>query len=279
MAERFDVAVVGSLHLDIMVKGPRLPMLDETVIGGEWGFKCGGKGGNQAVAAAKARARTAFVGRVGDDDFGKRLLGHLGGAGVDTTRVVTDPLLGSGMSVAIQTAEGSYGAVVVSGANQQILPLQFQGLDTRVLLIQNEIAASTTLIAAKAMKLNGAIVIHNMAPVVPIDQQLLAITDVIVANRVEAEGLTGEKDMEKAARLIAQSGVAAIVTMGENGCWIAEKRRPPLHVPAFEVDVVSTHGAGDAFCGTLAAELSRGKTLEDAAETASEAAAKVVSGN
>jgi ribokinase len=226
----------------------------------------------------RARARTAFVGRVGDDDFGKRLLTHLVSADVDTSRIVTDPIHGSGMSVAIQTAEGAYGAVVVSGANQHILPLQFQGLDARVLLIQNEIAASTTLLAARALKRSGAIVIHNMAPVAAVDQQLLAITDVIVANRVEAEGLTGEKDMEKAARLIAQSGVAAIVTMGENGCWVAEKRRPPLHVPAFEVEVVSTHGAGDAFCGTLAAELSRGKTLEDAAETASEAAAKVVSG-
>lgn len=278
MAERFDVAVAGSLHLDIMVRGPRLPVLDETVMGGDWAFKCGGKGGNQAVAAAKARANTAFVGRVGDDDFGRKLIANLAAAGVDHSRVVIDPIHGSGMSVAIEVADGGYGAVVASGANQHILPLQFQGLDARVLLIQNEIAAATTLHAARALKRAGAIVVHNMAPVAPVDQQLLAITDVIVANRVEAEGLTGEKNMEKAARLIAQQGVAAIVTMGENGCWVAEKRRPPLHVRAFEVEVVSTHGAGDAFCGTLAASLAKGTTLEEATEAATEAAAKHVSG-
>ena len=164
MADHFDVAVVGSLHLDIMTKAPRLPALDETVLGQSWHFKCGGKGGNQAVAAARAGARTAFIGCVGNDDFGSRLLAHLDAAKVDRSRVSIDPKSGSGMSVAMEDTDGNYSAVVVSGANQNIRPAQYEGLSTRVLLIQNEISASATLDAARACKRGKAFVVYNTAP-------------------------------------------------------------------------------------------------------------------
>ena len=115
-----EVAVVGSLHLDIVVAAPRLPARDETLMGSAWHFKCGGKGGNQAVAAARFGSPTGFGGQVGDDDFGRRLTANLAAAGVDIAHVGVDPARGSGMSVAITEAAGEYGAVVVSGANLTI---------------------------------------------------------------------------------------------------------------------------------------------------------------
>src|ERR1700749_2725379 len=114
------VAVLGSLHLDIMVHASDRPKKGETLPGSAWGYKAGGKGGNQAVAAAQFGARASMVGRVGKDDFGKRLLSHLSQGGVDAESVYTDPEAGSGMSVAIIDAEGDYGAVIVSGANLRV---------------------------------------------------------------------------------------------------------------------------------------------------------------
>ena len=113
----FDVIVCGSLHLDIVLHAPRLPVRDETVTGTGWRQVCGGKGGNQAVMAARAGAQTAFIGRVGDDAFGRRLRENLVGAGVDVAEVCVDPQAGSGMSAAILQDDGDYGAVIVSGAN------------------------------------------------------------------------------------------------------------------------------------------------------------------
>ena len=108
------VVVLGSLHLDIMVHATDRPKKGETLPGSAWGYKAGGKGGNQAVAAAQFGAQASMIGRVGNDDFGKRLLSHLRDAGVDAEHVYTDPEAGSGMSVAIIDAEGDYGAVIVS---------------------------------------------------------------------------------------------------------------------------------------------------------------------
>src|SRR6185436_970950 len=114
------VSVVGSLHLDILVEAPRLPLSDETLAGRAWSQKCGGKGGNQAVAAARFGATVAIGGRIGKDAFGKTLLANLQAAGVDVACIGTDAAAGSGMSVAIQDAGGEYGAVIVSGANLAI---------------------------------------------------------------------------------------------------------------------------------------------------------------
>lgn len=278
MVEPCDVAVVGSLHLDIMVKGPRLPALDETVIGSTWSFKCGGKGGNQAVAAAKAGATTVFVGRVGDDDFGKTLLANLGQAGIDRARIIVDDSIGSGMSVAIENADGGYGAVVVSGANRRIEAAQFDGLRAKVLLLQNEVDPAINLQAARALKAGGAYVIHNMAPFLAVDLALLAMTGVVIVNRVEALAMTSEKNTAKAAAIIAGLGCDAIVTAGEGGCHVAKRDGAVAYVPAVAVKVQSTHGAGDVFCGVLAASLASGAGLADATTTASTAAARHVSG-
>jgi len=191
-----DVAVVGSLHLDIMVAAPRLPGRDETLIGQSWHYKCGGKGGNQAVAAARSGARAAFGGQTGQDDFGERLRANLVAAGVDVAHVGVDPARGSGMSVAITEAAGEYGAVVVSGANLSIDPATVASRwaalwDCRVLLLQNEIPEAVSLAAAAAARARGARIVLNAAPARRMSAAFLALVDVLVVNRVEAAHAVG----------------------------------------------------------------------------------------
>src|ERR1700722_14726490 len=173
------VVVLGSLHLDIMVHASDRPKKGETLPGSAWGYKPGGKGGNQAVAAAQFGARASMVGRVGNDDFGKRLLSHLRDAGVDAEHVYADPEAGSGMSVAIIDAEGDYGAVIVSGAN---LRLSNQDLEearrvirnAQVLVLQNEILESINVAAAQLAKDDRIPVILNAAPARPLKPELAA---------------------------------------------------------------------------------------------------------
>jgi ribokinase len=277
MVERFEVAVVGSLHLDIMVKGPHLPRLDETVIGSAWGFKCGGKGGNQAVAAAHAGARTGFVGAIGEDDFGRRLRDNLLQAEIDCSRLVVERNSGSGMSVAIQDAQGGYCAVVVSGANLAIDRNQFQGVAAKVLLLQNEIGPEISAAAAEAFARTGAYVIHNAAPFRPGPRQF---ADLVVVNRIEAAAMAGfdvvsVPDAIRAAGTIA-GAFDAIVTLGSEGCVVATRHGEQRHLAADKVAVVSSHGAGDAYCGTLAAAIAKGADIAAAAREASTAAARRV---
>ena len=171
------VAVLGSLHLDIMVHAPDRPRKGETLPGSAWMYKAGGKGGNQAVAAAQFGAQAFMIGRVGDDDFGKRLLSHLRSAKVDTKHVRTDPDASSGMSVAIIDAEGDYGAVIVSGANLRLSEEDVrEALDViqhaSVLVLQNEILDATNLFAAEFAKAHSARVVLNAAPARPLDPKL-----------------------------------------------------------------------------------------------------------
>src|SRR5580700_1959668 len=190
------VVVLGSLHLDIMVHASDRPKKGETLPGSAWGYKPGGKGGNQAVAAAQFGARASMVGRVGNDDFGKRLLSHLRDAGVDAERVYTDPEAGSGMSVAIIDAEGDYGAVIVSGANLRLSNEDLQEAqevirDAQVLVLQNEVPEAANVAAAKLAKGYGVRVILNAAPARPLRPDLAANVDVLVVNAVEAEMICG----------------------------------------------------------------------------------------
>jgi ribokinase len=154
MSVPFDVIVCGSLHLDVMVYAPSLPRLDETVVGSRWSLGCGGKGGNQAVMAARAGARAAMIGRVGADQFGVRLRGNLAAASVDISAVHDDAAAASGMSAAIVRDDGEYGAVIVSGANLRIEPTAigeaWRALaGASILVLQNEIPEAANIAAAR----------------------------------------------------------------------------------------------------------------------------------
>ena len=277
-----DVAVVGSLHLDIMVAAPRLPGRDETLIGTSWHYKCGGKGGNQAVAAARFGARTAFGGQTGQDDFGQRLRANLVAAGVDIAHVGVDATQGSGMSVAISEAGGEYGAVVVSGANLTIdataVAARWASLwDAKVLLLQNEIPEAVSLAAARAAKAKGARIVLNAAPARKMSADFLALIDVLVVNRVEAAMLSGADDMAKALAALHSTTRDVVLTRGGDGLMLMTRDGKRTDIAALPVTLVSSHGAGDCFCGAMAARLAAGDGIEAACRLATEAAGNFVS--
>jgi ribokinase len=277
-----DVAVVGSLHLDIMVAAPRLPGRDETLIGSAWHYKCGGKGGNQAVAAAHFGARTAFGGQTGQDDFGERLRANLVAAGVDIAHVGIDPAQGSGMSVAISEAGGEYGAVVVSGANLSIdavaiAPAWSSLWEAKVLLLQNEVPEAVSLAAAKAARAKGARIVLNAAPARKMSAEFLSFVDVLVVNRVEAEMLAGTGDMAAALAALHSPTRDVVLTRGGDGLMLMTRDGRRTDIPALAVKLISSHGAGDCFCGALAARLAAGEAIEAACRFATEAAGRFVS--
>lgn len=279
------VLVVGSLHHDIMIEADHLPRVDETSVGRRWYPKFGGKGGNQALAAQAAGAQARMFGAVGKDGFGTFLTAALDAAGVDRRFVAELSETGSGMSVAIVEASGDYAATIVSGANLRIDPagLGEDALwqDVAVLVLQNEIPEATNLAAAQAARARGARVILNAAPARPLPDGLRHAVDVLVVNAVEAEMMGGGRvtdldSAKRAARALHSGSGAVIVTAGGAGLAACDASGGFVRA-ARKVRVVSTHGAGDCFIGTLATALARGDDLPTASDAAAEAAALHVS--
>jgi ribokinase len=287
LSNRPAVTVVGSLHLDIMVEAPDRPRKGETLRGTAWGQKFGGKGGNQAVAAARHGASSRMVGAVGADDFGRRLVENLAAEGVDTSLVQVVAGYGSGMSVAIVDPSGDYGAIIVSGVNLAIGPdfveasrAAFEGAGAVVL--QNEIPDAANAAAARIARRSGSMVVLNAAPARPMPADLSV--DVLVANEIEAEEISGillrdARCAPAAAEALLETVPAAIVTLGGAGLVVAQRGGELVSIPAHPVTLVSTHGAGDAFTGALAARIAAGDGLVEAARYGNAAAALHVSGH
>lgn len=276
-----SVFVCGSLHYDVVVNAPHLPRLDETVTGAAVNYIMGGKGGNQAVASARMGAKTAFAGRVGDDPYGAALLKGLMDAGVETSQVQSESGA-SGMSVAIVEPDGGYGAVIVSAANLNIDPNLIDiPANSNVVLLQNEVPEAVNLVVALKARSMGASVILNAAPARPMGGDLLGAIDILVVNRVEAADLLAAReaalDPLGAARALTTLGPRTVIlTLGGDGL-VLHDGVTAAHHPGHPVEVVSTHGAGDAFLGALAAAHSRGDHLEEAARFGQATAALHVS--
>ncbi|MDM7933501.1 PfkB family carbohydrate kinase [Tabrizicola sp.] len=271
----------GSLHHDVIVGAPALPRVDQTLTGSSVRYAFGGKGGNQAAAAARAGAEVHMAGAVGSDDLAMTLRAALDAAGVRRSGVQTHPGP-SGMSVAISLPDGSYGAVIVSGANLLLRPeaVQFPR-DCALMLLQSEISEVANLTFARRAREAGMAIVLNAAPARPVAPELLALTDLLVVNRGEAADILGRPeqgiDATRAAEDLAAVGPAAvIVTLGAEGLVISHQGRLTIQ-PAQRVKVVSSHGAGDAFIGALAAEWARGASLDAAAAFGQTAAALLVS--
>lgn len=280
------IVVVGSLHYDVMVEAPVRPRKGETVTGQAWYPKFGGKGGNQAVAAAKAGATTRFVGAVGEDDFAELMRATLQLHGIATDHVATIPDCGTGMSVAIIDAEGDYGAVIVSGANLHIDTAQFADAelwrDTSVLILQNEVPEAVNIAAAQEARRNGLRVCMNAAPWRQVSPELLGLLDILVVNAIEAKDMgagpvTDLASAKQAAVSLCAQVPSVIVTAGGDGLAWAERDQGAGAIPALSVPVVSTHGAGDMFIGTLCHALAQGADLETASKRANKAAAMHIS--
>jgi ribokinase len=250
-ARPVTVLVAGSLHLDVVVEAPRLPRLDETLMGSAVAYRAGGKGLNQALAAARMGAATAMAGAVGADAFARDLLAALDAGGVDRRAVEVHPGA-SGMSVALVRPDGDYAAVVVSAANRAYAGATPVPRGTRLLLLQNEVPEAANRALARAARAAGARVILNAAPARPLPEDLAGSLDLLVVNRIEAQDLTGSADPAEAARRLAARGAQVIVTLGAAGL-VAQGPRGAFAQAAPRVAVVSAHGAGDAFVGALAA--------------------------
>ncbi|MEM1401598.1 MAG: PfkB family carbohydrate kinase [Pseudomonadota bacterium] len=270
------IFVLGALHYDILVDVPHLPVRDETVMGGGIGFACGGKGGNQAMAASRHGAEVWFAGMVGEDDFGASMLETLASAGVDVSQVQRTGDAISGTSVAMVEAGGEYGAVVASGANRLIdvdritLP---EGAG--YLVLQNELPEAVNLAVARKA---GAKVVWNAAPWRGFQPEMLGLVDLLIVNRVEAEGLFGRalQSTEETMAVLRESELPidqVVVTRGADGLVFCERGQAPRHVPAITVEPQSSHGAGDSFVGALCAELAGGSPFQEALAYANAAAA------
>lgn len=279
------VVVVGSLHYDIVVESPYRPEKGETVLGYKWFPKFGGKGGNQAVAAAKAGCDVTMVGAVGDDNFADFMLDTLHKNRINTEFIRQKQSVGTGMSVAIMDAEGDYGAVVVSGANLQIDPhiLTDERLwsDVKMLILQNEILEQTNIVAAEQAAQRNIPVCINAAPAKPLSTELSRLIDILIVNAVEARDMCGVEVNDLASALAAADKLAetyqqVIVTAGGDGvAFVNQTERGTI--PAKKVKLISTLGAGDCFVGHLCLSLIQGNALRQAVKFANVKAAEHVS--
>ncbi|MFC3690001.1 ribokinase [Aquipuribacter hungaricus] len=260
-----DVTVVGSANLDLVLRVDSIPAPGQTVAATGREEHVGGKGLNQAVAAARAGATTCFVGAVGDDAAGGRLLASMAEEGVDATGVarVAGP---SGTALVVVSAAGENAIVVDAGANgsrQQLDPAAQELVrSASVLLCQLEVPTGLVRHAAQVARAAGRTVVLNAAPAHPLPEDLLALVDVLVVNETEAAALSGSDDPEAAARHLAGSVADVVVTLGAAGALHAGSGGV-VRVPGRPAEVVDTTGAGDAFTGVLAAHLATGGSVAD----------------
>jgi ribokinase len=280
------VVVVGSLNRDYVCTVDRLPGRGETRLGSELALWCGGKGGNQAVAAALmgAGVRVAMVGAVGDDDDGRALLEGLRAAGVDVEDVGVRRGARSGAALVTVADDGDNTIVVAPGANLTVSADEVRAVLRRrepaVVIVQGELPPSVVAATLGEAAALGARPILNLAPVIEVPDAVLRSCDPLLVNAGEAAALlgravSGADELESAARDLSRRARSAVVTAGASGSWVAE-RGEAHHVPARAADVVDTTGAGDAFTGALGVALALGHHLVEAAQRGAVVAAYAV---
>lgn len=280
------ISVVGSANMDLVFRTPRMPLIGETIAGGEFHQIPGGKGANQAVAAARLGAAVNFIGRVGDDAFGTRLRDCLMADAIEVSELAITPDTATGVAGIIVDASGRNCIVLAPGANECLSGLD---IDNAALSIRNsqllvcqletplETVASAIQIAAEAK----LVVVLNPAPARELSDSLLQQVNYLIVNEVEAEQLSGIAVTDSASaqlaasKLLARGVGAVLLTMGEHGVFIAEPDTAKL-IPGISVNVVDTTAAGDTFVGAFAVGIANGLSFETASTEAQYAAALTV---
>jgi ribokinase len=272
------VIVVGSANVDLVVRSGRLPGPGETTTGGTFEQHHGGKGANQAVAAARLGADVRFIGAVGSDSFGSEARASLGAAGVDPAGLATLEGEATGIALILVDRAGENLIAVASGANWALrastveLALRSLGsLTGDVVLVANELAPAVVAAALRSARAAGARTILNPAPADTFDRSLIELLDILTPNQLELAVLAGAGsaalDRVSAARSLAV-GEAVIVTLGSGGALVIPRTGAPESVAAIPVEAIDTTGAGDAFNGALAAALADGMPLAEAVRRA-----------
>jgi len=271
------IVVAGSANMDLVGLAPRLPRPGETVLGDDFLMMAGGKGANQAIAAARAGGQTAFLGAIGSDAFGVNLNARLNGAGVDMRHVRTSygP---SGVAVIMVDRDGENSILVAPGANNTFVGLTEAEQETiaegDVLLCQQEIPVETVIAAAHAARVGGTRMVLNAAPARELPDELLVNIDLLVVNEVEARAVTGGDEIDVPGLLALVPRV--VLTLGGSGSRYADREGRDETVPAYRVEVTDTTAAGDAFTGALAVAWGEGRDLVEAVRWANAAGAACV---
>ena len=280
------VVVVGSFNMDLVVKAGRRPQTGETLMGEEFGMFIGGKGSNQAIAAARLGANVTMIGRLGADLFGDTLMAAHIEEGICTDYVIRDTEVGTGVASILIDADGDNSIVLVPQANMGLTVADIEQASEAIaaadaLLLQLEVPIAASQRAAEIAKSNGARVVLNPAPAQELPDDFLTQVDILTPNEVETESLSGVRvstatDAERAAKVLLSKGLSAVIlTLGERGALLLTSDMTQ-QVPAYSVEVADTTAAGDAFCGALATALARGENLVDAVAFANAAGALAV---
>lgn len=280
------IVVVGSSNTDMIVKSERIPAPGETVVGGTFATAAGGKGANQAVAAARAGGDVLFVACVGDDSLGAEAVAGYAREGIDVSKIRRDPANATGVALILVDSVGENLISVASGANFTLSPSDVDAAadairSAQMVVVQLETPFETIERAAQIAQEAGVPVLLDPAPAPssPLPESLMKRVSIVKPNETEAERLTGiavkdEETARAAAEKALELGVeTAIVTLGAAGSFVATKSGERRLIPARKVDAVDATAAGDSYSGALAVALAEGKSLFDAVEFASKAAA------
>lgn len=286
MSKSAKLAVLGSINADHILNLTHFPRPGETVIGEPYNVAFGGKGANQAVAAGRAGADIAFIACLGDDAIGERIRAQLAQDRIDTASVETVSDEPTGVALIFVNGEGENSIGICAGANAALTPdcvVRHQQViaDASALLMQLESPLESVLAAAKIARAHQTQVILNPAPATSLDDELLALVDIITPNETEAESLTGiavasDDDAARAAEALHAKGIATVlITLGRRGVWLSEQGKGQ-RIAGFTVKAVDTIAAGDTFNGAFITARLEGKSLPDAVRFAHAAAAIAV---
>mgnify|MGYP000688455125 CR=1 FL=1 len=274
MNNKKKIVIVGSANTDMVISADHFPLPGETLMGTNFMTNFGGKGANQAVAAARLGGQTVFIGKVGNDNLGTSIISNLEAEGINVSHLYTTQETSTGVALITTIPSGENSIIVNAGANGQLTADDVRDseevlAEAGTVLMQLETPVAALTEAAKLGKKHGAFTVLNPAPASPLPHELLENIDLLIPNETEASSISGVEIKDESAAMEAISAIQGmgvknvIITVGSKGA-IAKVDGKMIMVPAFKVKAIDTTAAGDTFCGALCVALSEGKDIEAA---------------